>query len=157
MRIKLEGFWVIPAPYALYIKVLTERTTSRNVLAISTFDLLPCYISFNKKDQDRPRWCQVLASGLNKYENTRFYLSRVGNKYESIIVVIIINLRCFADLSASHSHHRQQTETASHPVGGPKRKLIQPFPMIPCAPLPSSTSECLPNELFLGLRVLILI
>jgi len=37
VRIKSEGFWVhtcIPAPHALYSKVLTERTASRNVLGL---------------------------------------------------------------------------------------------------------------------------
>ena len=32
MRIKLEGYRCMPAPHALYSKMLAERTASRNVL-----------------------------------------------------------------------------------------------------------------------------
>jgi len=32
VRIKLEGYRCMPAPHALYSKMLAERTASRNVL-----------------------------------------------------------------------------------------------------------------------------
>jgi len=37
MRIKLEGYRCMPAPHALYSKMLAERTASRNVLVLFYF------------------------------------------------------------------------------------------------------------------------
>jgi len=34
VRIKLEGYRCMPAPHALYSKMLAERTASRNVLVL---------------------------------------------------------------------------------------------------------------------------
>ena len=34
MRIKLEGYRCMPAPHALYSKMLAERAASRNVLVL---------------------------------------------------------------------------------------------------------------------------
>jgi len=41
VRIKLEGYRCMPAPHALYSKMLAERTASRNVLVLFYFIYLP--------------------------------------------------------------------------------------------------------------------
>jgi len=51
VRIKLEGYRCMPAPHALYSKMLAERTASRNVLVLFYLFIYSCGASINQSHQ----------------------------------------------------------------------------------------------------------